>query len=92
MLSEERAFNLALVVGEGIANAAEHAYPAHGGDISLSLAPLNGLIAGAISDHGVWREGAPMQDRGRGLEIVHAVAKSARLERSAAGTRLSFEV
>ncbi len=91
-LSEERAFNLVLAVGEGIANAAEHAYAHDEGPICLRLATRDGVVLGAVSDRGRWRDGPPMQDRGRGLDIVRAVAKRMELERSATGTRLSFEI
>ena len=91
-LSEERAFNLALAVGEGVANSAEHAYAGQAGDISLKISSRDGVVAGSIGDTGRWRQGPPMQDRGRGLEIVHAVTKRAQIERCATGTRLSFEV
>ncbi|MGH7682759.1 MAG: ATP-binding SpoIIE family protein phosphatase, partial [Vulcanimicrobiaceae bacterium] len=91
-LSEERGLDLALAIGEGVANAAEHAYGGSEGAISIRIAAQNGSVAGVITDSGRWREGSPKLDRGRGLEIVRAVAKRAEIEHLATGTRLSFEV
>jgi len=91
-LSDERAFNLGLSVGELVANAAEHAYGAGEGEVTLKLAERDGTILGTVADDGAWRDGPPIVDRGRGLAILRAVTTDVDIERTSHGTRVAFEL
>ncbi|MFY9719940.1 MAG: ATP-binding protein, partial [Candidatus Cybelea sp.] len=83
-------FDLALAVGEAVANAIEHAYQEAPGDFMLRLSLRDDTIFGEVQDLGSWREPCPSSDRGRGLEILAAITRSFEVSRGAAGTTVAF--
>ncbi|MBP2370628.1 ATP-binding protein [Pseudonocardia parietis] len=84
--------DLVLAVNEAVSNSAEHAYR---GDPS-GVVVLHGTADGPrveleVSDHGRWRD--PPADngfRGRGLDMIEAVAEDVRVERGPRGTTVTF--
>lgn len=89
-LDADRSFDLALAVGEAVANAIEHAYQEAPGDFMLRLSSRDDTIFGEVQDLGSWREPCPSSDRGRGLEILAAITRSFEVSRGAAGTTVAF--
>jgi PAS domain S-box-containing protein len=91
-LSEERAFNLILAVGEAAANAIEHAYAFKGGPFALRLSMRGGMVIGEVRDAGTWRNGPSMPNRGRGFRIMRAITSHLRVKPSPKGTAVVLEV
>jgi PAS domain S-box-containing protein len=89
-LDADRSFDLALAVGEAVANAIEHAYQEAPGDFVLRLSSRDDSIFGEVQDLGSWREPNPCSDRGRGLEILAAITRRFEVSRGAAGTTVAF--
>jgi anti-sigma regulatory factor (Ser/Thr protein kinase) len=94
-LSGERLDDVQLVVGEAAANAIEHGYRdgvSGSVDVWLSLA-ADGVLHGRVRDYGTWRPAPDSRgDRGRGLDLIHALAVEVRLTRRADGTEVSFQM
>lgn len=83
-----------LAVGEAAANAVEHAYPdgAHG-SVEVLLERDAGGVTGAVRDSGAWRP--PPADpgfRGRGLQILRALADDLDVRAEAGGTIVRFRL
>jgi PAS domain S-box-containing protein len=91
-LDADRSFDLALAVGEAVANAIEHAYKEAPGDFMLRLSSRDDAIFGEVQDLGSWREPSPNSDRGRGLEILAAITQRFEVSRGAAGTTVAFSL
>ena len=95
-LAEEGVDDLQLVVGEAVANAVEHAYrhADRAGSVDVELAAdRNGGVTVKVRDGGTWRP--PPADpgfRGRGLQIIGALATDVRLDHGSAGTELSLRM
>lgn len=72
-LCEDDRFGVLVAVGEAIANAVEHAYRGeHPGLIHLTLKPERGQLVLTIEDFGRWRPFVRSDERGRGIELMHA--------------------
>jgi anti-anti-sigma factor len=98
-LPEETAEDLQLALGEALANAVEHAYPGdRTGECVWSVErEPDGDIGVCVEDFGVWRP--PPEDkghRGRGLELIRALAREVDIRPAAeerrAGTVVRFRV
>ncbi len=89
-LDADRSFDLALAVGEAVANAIEHAYQESPGEFVLRLSSRDESIFGEVQDLGSWREPIPNSDRGRGLEILAAITRRFEVGRTARGTTVAF--
>jgi anti-sigma regulatory factor (Ser/Thr protein kinase) len=81
-------------VGEALANAIEHAYPAgSSGDIEI-VATLEGRdrVVVAVTDHGSFVEREERAGRGFGLRIVRQIARDVQID-TARGTtiRMTFD-
>jgi PAS domain S-box-containing protein len=93
-LPEDLTDDLVQSVDEATANCVEHAYPDGPGPIEIELSyTAGGRITARVTDFGRWRP--PPADkgyRGRGLELMHKLSKSADIEPRPAGTtvRLQF--
>ena len=94
-LSGERLDDLQLVVGEAAANAIEHGYRdgmSGSVDVWLSLA-VDGVVHGRVQDYGSWRPAPDSPgNRGRGLDLIHALTAEMHLTRRAGGTEVSFQM
>jgi anti-sigma regulatory factor (Ser/Thr protein kinase) len=93
-LSEQSRYDLQLALGEAVANSIEHAYrDGTPGTVSYGLT-LTGSweVRARVVDHGVWR--TPPDDpghRGRGLELLGALARELRIDTSGGdGTVIEF--
>jgi anti-sigma regulatory factor (Ser/Thr protein kinase)/anti-anti-sigma regulatory factor len=101
-LPEEAAEDLQLALGEALANAVEHAYRGDGrGECRYSLErAADGGVVVAVADDGDWRPPpADRGHRGRGLELIRALATDVEVGRTpdgaggdGAGTTVRFVV
>ncbi|MGY1711969.1 SpoIIE family protein phosphatase [Geodermatophilus sp. SYSU D00758] len=88
--------DLQLAVGEAVANAVEHAYRDTGGigrvDVEL-VADRDGGVRVTVRDGGSWLP-APADPgfRGRGLQMIRALAVDVDVDRRPAGTVLRFRL
>jgi PAS domain S-box-containing protein len=75
-LPEDSTYDLQLALGEALANAIEHGYRNRPGTVSYRLALTDTRdVRARVRDHGDWQ--TPAADRGfrgRGLELLHALA------------------
>ncbi|WP_018682931.1 SpoIIE family protein phosphatase [Actinokineospora enzanensis] len=93
-LSRELRNDLHLALGEAAANAVEHAYPHGGGDFDVLVAHTgNGGLEVQVRDRGRWRpEPADNSHRGRGVNMIRALAEAVAYHRSATGTTVDFRI
>ncbi|MDE2573615.1 MAG: ATP-binding protein [bacterium] len=77
-LSQQRAFDLLVVVGEAVANAIEHAYRPITGEACFEVRVWRAgdAITARVRDYGRWRGPSTAIDRGRGLMIIGSVART----------------
>lgn len=96
-LDGERFNDLLLAVYEALANAAEYAYvdaPLPGTvGLSAAYAPESDTLMVTVVDHGSWRQ--PPGDRssnlrGRGIQLMHALADEATVEGTPTGTEVTL--
>jgi anti-sigma regulatory factor (Ser/Thr protein kinase) len=97
-LDPTKASDMVLAVNEAMANVAEYAYlMAEQPGTMHVLANYDGTAARltvTVTDEGAWRSVDPAATaprRGRGIPLMHALADHARVDSSAAGTRVSLE-
>jgi anti-anti-sigma factor len=95
-LSADTVDDLQLAVGEAVANSVEHAYrdTDRAGSVDVELAAdRDGGVTVTVRDGGSWRP-APADPgfRGRGVQIVSALATDVDLRRGPAGTVLGFRL
>ncbi len=86
---EEAAFALKVAVGEAVSNVIEHAYPGGRGSLHVTAVRDEGTLSIRVRDKGRWRTWRP-EGRGRGLQIMRALAGDVEIDTSAAGTTLSI--
>jgi anti-sigma regulatory factor (Ser/Thr protein kinase) len=94
-LDAETAEDVVMATGEAVTNAVEHAYPhdAHG-TVRLVMTETPGFGGGIevqVGDDGRWQE--PPTDpgfRGRGLDMVHALADQASVTTTPKGTTVAM--
>jgi anti-sigma regulatory factor (Ser/Thr protein kinase) len=89
LFGDDDANDLTLAVYEALANAAEHAFAAHGepGSMRLRATVADGEITVTITDNGTWRPPpAPTGLRGRGLPLMHRLTTEAHVEPDFQGT------
>jgi anti-sigma regulatory factor (Ser/Thr protein kinase) len=71
--AQERRFGILVAVGEAIANAIEHAYrDSSPGPIRLSVEVDRRQLLVTVEDFGRWRPFVRREERGRGIELMHA--------------------
>ncbi|MBV8333049.1 MAG: SpoIIE family protein phosphatase [Candidatus Eremiobacteraeota bacterium] len=88
-LSEDRRFGILVAVGEAIANAIEHGYRNEpGGLISLKIEILDDHLVLTIEDFGRWRPFVPREERGRGIELMHAFMDGVQIRSSRESTTI----
>jgi anti-sigma regulatory factor (Ser/Thr protein kinase) len=76
-IDDERRFGVLVALGEAVANAIEHAY--RGGNpglIRLAIERHSKVLMMSIEDFGRWRPFVRREDRGRGIELMHAFMDS----------------
>ncbi|MFJ8966017.1 SpoIIE family protein phosphatase [Lentzea sp. NPDC102401] len=90
-LSDDLAYDLVLGYGEAAANVVDHAYPDTTGTFDTEIVHRDGAVRVTVRDHGRWRP-APEDPghRGRGLQMIHALAEDVELDSDTTGTTVSF--
>lgn len=87
-VSEDCAADIATAVGEALANSAEHAYgDERSGKVEVYARVERESLIVEVADAGVFVERPRREDRGFGLRIIKAVARSVSIERNG-GTRV----
>jgi anti-sigma regulatory factor (Ser/Thr protein kinase) len=90
-VSEDCAADIATAVGEALANSAEHAYgDARSGTVEVYARVERESLIVEVADGGVFVERPRREDRGFGLRIIKAVARSVSIECNG-GTRVRME-
>lgn len=95
-ISPDEETDVLLAIGEACANAVEHAYAgAAPGAVEIRIAPAerDDSLLVEVRDFGRWRE-APGRDpdRGRGIELMRALADDFELETGSAGTTVALQL
>ncbi len=88
-IDDERRFGVLVAVGEAVANAVEHAY--RGGDpglIRFEMAREEGLFVVTVEDFGRWRPFVRREERGRGIELMHAFMDGVQIHSTHESTRI----
>lgn len=92
-LSEERRFGVLVALGEAIANAIEHGYRGEsGGQIFLRLDTHHDHLVLTVEDFGHWRPYVPREERGRGIELMHAFTDGVQIRSSRESTTIVLRV
>ncbi|OBG17007.1 hypothetical protein A5765_06705 [Mycolicibacterium celeriflavum] len=97
-LDADRLSDVLLAVNEALTNAAEFAYvqAQQPGTMSVTArydAADRRLVA-VVSDHGTWLEKTPdgkPNTRGRGIQLMRALADRVTIDRAASGTRVGLD-
>jgi serine/threonine-protein kinase RsbW len=84
---DETAEDVVLAAGEAMANVVDHAYPddPHG-TMTLTAELEPGFLTVTVTDTGRWSDEPPQPHRGRGSQIMRAVAPEAAITSTPAGT------
>ncbi|MBW0089476.1 SpoIIE family protein phosphatase [Pseudonocardia sp. KRD-184] len=93
-LHDDHLYDLQIALGEAVANGVEHAFPEGPGEVAIALARRgDGSVAVEVGDSGTWRPApADPGHRGRGLAVIHALARDVEVVPGEGGTRVSFRV
>jgi anti-sigma regulatory factor (Ser/Thr protein kinase) len=87
-VSEDCAADIATAVGEALANSAEHAYgETRSGTVEVYARIERENLTVEVRDRGIFLDRPRREDRGFGLRIIRAVARSVSIERDG-GTRV----
>ncbi len=88
-IDAERRFGVLVALGEAVANAIEHAY--RGGNpglIRLAVERRPKLLIMSVEDFGRWRPFIRREERGRGLELMHAFMDSVQILSTRQSTKI----
>jgi serine phosphatase RsbU (regulator of sigma subunit)/anti-sigma regulatory factor (Ser/Thr protein kinase) len=92
-MTEERRFGVLVALGEAIANAIEHGYRGEpGGRISLRIDNQHDHLVLTVEDFGRWRPYVPREERGRGIELMHAFTDGVQIRSSRESTTIVLRV
>jgi serine phosphatase RsbU (regulator of sigma subunit)/anti-sigma regulatory factor (Ser/Thr protein kinase) len=92
-LSAERRFGILVALGEAIANAIEHGYRGEpGGQIFLRIDTQHDHLILTVEDFGRWRPYVPREERGRGIELMHAFTDGVQIRSSRESTTIVLRV
>ena len=90
-LDRRRIDEVLLAAGEAAGNAIEHAYRGYEGTVRMRAFVSGARLHIEVRDGGSWRgHGDP--ERGRGLEIMRALADRVSIESTRGGTAVRLEV
>ncbi len=88
-IEPQRRFDLVIAVGEAVANAVEHAYrDAPPGLVQLRIDRDARQLIATIEDFGHWRPFARSEERGRGIELMHACMDSVQIRSTRGSTQI----
>ncbi|GAB3007998.1 histidine kinase [Amycolatopsis acidiphila] len=93
-LSRNLAQDVLVAVGEACTNSIEHAYPgAEDAEVGLSADHTGGSLTVVVRDSGTWRIPPPDNHvlRGRGLDMMRALAETVTIDTSGAGTTVTMQ-
>ena len=97
-LDAERYNDVLLAVNEALTNAAEFAYVASDEPGTMSVTAhydaADRKLVAVVSDHGAWLEKEPdgkPNTRGRGIQLMRALADRATFQRESTGTQVAME-
>ncbi len=88
-IEKERRFGMLVALGEAVANAIEHAYRgAPPGLLRLQLGNEEGQLTLTVEDFGRWRPFVRRDDRGRGIELMHAFMDGVQIRSTRRSTQI----
>ena len=92
-MSGDRRFGVLVALGEAIANAIEHGYRGEpGGLIFLRIDMQHDHFVLTVEDFGRWRPYVPREERGRGIELMHAFTDGVQIRSSRESTTIVLRV
>ncbi|MFD7658132.1 SpoIIE family protein phosphatase, partial [Actinosynnema sp. NPDC059797] len=92
-LSEDSLDDLQLTLGEAAANVVDHAYGSGTGDLEYELATTPTGVHVVVRDRGRWRPvPADPGHRGRGVQIIRALAERVTFDHREDGTTVEFHL
>lgn len=92
-LSNDRQFGVLVAVGEAIANAVEHAYRGSPpGLIRMEIAIDSLALVVTVEDYGRWRPFVRREERGRGIELMHAFMDGVQIRSTRESTAIVLKV
>jgi len=90
-VDRREAADVLLAVGEAASNAVEHPLEPHPAAIVVSLRhAADGAATIEIRDHGRWDDAPSAPHRGRGMQIMRAIADDVAVDRSPKGTTVTI--
>jgi anti-anti-sigma factor len=90
-LDDDLAYDLVLAYGEAASNVVDHAYPGTTGTFDTELEHRDGAVHVTVRDRGKWRpEPEDPGHRGRGLQMIRALAGDVEVEADSTGTTVGF--
>ena len=88
-LSEDKRFGVLVAVGEAVANAVEHAYRGtEPGLIRMEIGIDSVQLVLTIEDFGRWRPFVRREERGRGIELMHAFTDGVQIKSTRESTSI----
>ena len=88
-IDPERRFGVLVALGEAVANAIEHAYrDEEPGLIKLELTDEGKHFVLCVEDFGRWRPFVRREERGRGIEMMHAFMDRVQIQSTRESTRI----
>lgn len=88
-IEPERRFGVLVALGEAIANAIEHAYrDEEPGLVRLELTDEGKHFVLCVEDFGRWRPFVRREERGRGIEMMHAFMDRVQIQSTRQSTRI----
>ncbi|MEU7527307.1 SpoIIE family protein phosphatase [Saccharothrix sp. NPDC042600] len=92
-LSADLLGDLQLALGEAAANVVDHAYGPGTGSLEYELAARDAGVHVIVRDHGRWRPvPADPGHRGRGMQIIRALAEEVAFDQREDGTTVDFHL
>ncbi|MDQ2680201.1 MAG: SpoIIE family protein phosphatase [Candidatus Eremiobacteraeota bacterium] len=90
-ITEDQRFGLLVATGEAIANAVEHAYRGTvPGLVRIGYALHPDRVSITVEDYGRWRPFVQRAERGRGIELMHALTDGVQIKSSKSNTAISL--
>ncbi|MEO6914200.1 MAG: ATP-binding protein, partial [Candidatus Baltobacteraceae bacterium] len=90
-LSDDQHFGLLIATGEAIANAVEHAYRGTDpGLVRIDYTTAPNRLTVTVEDYGRWRPFVQRDDRGHGIELMHALTDGVQIKSTKSHTNISL--
>jgi serine phosphatase RsbU (regulator of sigma subunit)/anti-sigma regulatory factor (Ser/Thr protein kinase) len=85
---EDDLFAILVAVNEACTNAIEHPIRRRGDEVSVEAEIVEGTVSVVVEDTGTWKDAAPGQDRGHGLDFIQALMEAVEVRKTPTGTRV----